>query len=141
MLSQLRRYKVRTEDWDEFVALFFEHIVPAREALGFRVDGVWGDRESGTFAWVVSHEAPGGWEAGDRAYYDSPERRSVPRGLPTERYTTMNSETKTNSSAPVLMKRESPERTMSMAAAAFATRFFTAGLTGTALPASRGRAS
>ena len=79
MLSQLRRYKVRTEDWDEFVALFFEHIVPAREALGFRVDGVWGDRESGTFAWVVSHEAADGWEAVDRAYYESPERQSVPR--------------------------------------------------------------
>ena len=79
MLSQLRRYRVRTEDWDEFVALFFEHIVPARKALGFQVDGPWGDRSDGTFAWVVSHEAPDGWDAVERAYYESPERASVPR--------------------------------------------------------------
>ena len=79
MLSQLRRYRVRTDDWDEFVELFFRHLVPAREALGFRVDGVWGDREDGTFVWVVSHEAPDGWETIDRAYYESPERAALPR--------------------------------------------------------------
>jgi hypothetical protein len=79
MLSQLRRYRVRTDDWDEFVALVFNHIVPVREALGFRVDGVWGDREDGTFVWVVTHEAPEGWEAAERAYYESPARAELPR--------------------------------------------------------------
>jgi len=79
MLSQLRRYRVRTEDWDEFVDIREQVLLGALEALGFRVDGVWGDRESGTFGWVVSHEAADGWEAVDRAYYESPERQSVPR--------------------------------------------------------------
>jgi hypothetical protein len=79
MLCQLRRYKVRPSDWDEFTELFFAHIVPAREALGFEVRGVWGDRDDGTFVWVVAHEAPDGWEAIDRAYYASPERAAVPK--------------------------------------------------------------
>ena len=79
MLSQLRRYRVRTEDWDEFVALVLDHIVPAREALGFRVEGIWGDPLDGTFVWIVSHEAPDGWDAIERAYYESPERAGLPR--------------------------------------------------------------
>src|SRR3954447_1088685 len=79
MLSQLRRYRVRTDGWDEFVSLVLDHIVPAREALGFRVEGVWGDREDGTFVWIVSHDAPDGWEAIERAYYESPGRNSLPR--------------------------------------------------------------
>jgi hypothetical protein len=79
MLSQLRRYTIRTEDWDEFVALVVDHVAPAREALGFRVEGIWGDREDGTFVWIVSHDAPGGWEAAERAYYESQERAGLPR--------------------------------------------------------------
>jgi hypothetical protein len=79
MLCQHRRYHVREGAMDEFVALWRDHIVPAREAHGFQVLGAWNDPEDGTFIWVVCHEAPDGWEAADRQYYESPERRGVPR--------------------------------------------------------------
>jgi hypothetical protein len=79
MLCQLRRYQVREGAMDEFVALWRDHIVPAREAHGFQVLGAWNDPSDGTFVWVVGHDAPDGWEAIDRAYYDSPERAAVPR--------------------------------------------------------------
>jgi hypothetical protein len=64
---------------DEFVALFVDHIVPVREALGFKVLGAWNDPADDTFVWVVGHEAPDGWEAAEAAYYDSPERAALPR--------------------------------------------------------------
>lgn len=79
MIYQHRRYQVREGAMDEFVALWRDHIVPAREAHGFQVLGAWNDPEDGTFIWVVGHEAPDGWEAIDRQYYESPERANVPR--------------------------------------------------------------
>jgi len=79
VLYQLRRYRVRDGAMDEFLALFHDHIVPARKVMDFEVLGPWVDREDGTFVWIVGHEAPGGWEAIDRAYYESPGRSSVPR--------------------------------------------------------------
>lgn len=79
MLCQLRRYTVRDGAMDEFVALWRDHVVPAREAHGFEVLGAWNDASDGTFTWVVGHPAPDGWEAADRAYYDSAERAALPR--------------------------------------------------------------
>jgi hypothetical protein len=79
MLFQLRTYRIRAGAMDEFNELFRDHLVPAREALGFRVVGAWHDPEDGTFVWVVGHEAPDGWDACEKAYYDSPERAAVPK--------------------------------------------------------------
>jgi hypothetical protein len=79
MICQLRSYRVRQGDMEEFVALWRDHVVPAREAHGFKVLGAWNDPEDGTFVWVVGHEAPDGWEAVERAYYESTERAALPR--------------------------------------------------------------
>ena len=79
MLVQVRTYKVKEGAMPEFVALWRDHIVPAREAHGFQVLGAWNDEQEGTFVWVVGHEAPDGWGAAEKAYYESPERRDLPR--------------------------------------------------------------
>lgn len=80
MLWQLRTYRVKPGQMDEFVELFHEHLVPAREALGFTVVGSWrGESEPDEFVWIVGHEAPDGWEAIEGAYYASPERAAVPQ--------------------------------------------------------------
>jgi hypothetical protein len=47
----------------EFVELFTTQVVPLRRRYGFVVEGVWTDERSNTFAWVVSHDAPDGWDA------------------------------------------------------------------------------
>ena len=49
---------------DEFVALWRDHIVPARAVHGFTVLGAWRDLDDTTFTWVVGHDAPDGWDAG-----------------------------------------------------------------------------
>jgi hypothetical protein len=79
MLVQVRTYKIKDGAMDEFVALWRDHIVPARAAHGFAVVGAWNDAAEGTFVWVVSHAAPHGWGAAEKAYYESPERRGLPR--------------------------------------------------------------
>ena len=79
MLVQVRTYKIKPGQMEEFVALWRDHVVPARAAHGYEVVGAWNDPEDGTFVWVVSHPAPDGWEAAEKAYYNSPERTGLPR--------------------------------------------------------------
>jgi hypothetical protein len=77
MLCQLRTYQVRPGAMDEFVALWRDHLVPLRERYGFQVAGAWNDDT--TFVWVVCHEAPDGWDAAEKTYYDAPDRAALPR--------------------------------------------------------------
>jgi hypothetical protein len=79
MLVQVRTYKIKPGQMEEFVALWRDHVVPARAAHGYEVLGAWNDPEDGTFVWVVSHAAPDGWDAAERTYYDSPERNGLPQ--------------------------------------------------------------
>jgi hypothetical protein len=78
VICQLRTYQVRPGAMDEFVALFRDHLVPVREAYGYTILGAWNDPEQNTFVWVVGHEAPDGWDAAEKAYYDAPERAAMP---------------------------------------------------------------
>ncbi len=79
MTSQLRIYRIADGEMDSFVELWRTHIVPAREAYGFCVQGAWTTQDGAEFAWIVSHDGPEGFEAADRAYYASPERAALPR--------------------------------------------------------------
>lgn len=80
MIWQLRQYKVNAGEMDEFVAFFDEHVRSAREALGFTIAGPWrGVDDPDDFVWAVGHEAPDGWEAVEKAYYDSDVRAALPR--------------------------------------------------------------
>jgi hypothetical protein len=79
MLCQVRTYQIRPGAMDEFLALWRDHLVPLREAYGYQVTGAWNDPEKGTFVWVVCHEAPDGWDAAEKIYYDAPERADLPR--------------------------------------------------------------
>jgi hypothetical protein len=78
MLVQVRTYQIKPGDMEDFVALWRDHIVPARKVHGFEVLGAWNDAEDGTFVWVVGHPAPEGWAVAEKAYYDSPERQGLP---------------------------------------------------------------
>ena len=79
MEYQLRTYELREGAMDEFLALWRDHVVPARRACGFEVVGAWVDRETGTFTWVAAHPAPAGIDAAERAYLDSPQKAALPR--------------------------------------------------------------
>ena len=77
MDQQLRIYTLKPGRLEGFVALWREHVVPARQAHGFVVEHAWWDPELDRFTWIVSH--PGDFAAADAAYYASPERAGLPR--------------------------------------------------------------
>lgn len=75
--SQLRVYAVLPGQMEAFVRVFREQIVPARRALGYRIEGAWRDDDEGVFAWVVSYDGPDSWDDREAAYYASPERAGM----------------------------------------------------------------
>jgi hypothetical protein len=78
MLWQVRRYTMNPDVWDEFLDLFRNYIVPAREKWGWTVVGGWIDRDRLEFTWIVGHPAPEGWEAAEDAYLEDPDRQNWP---------------------------------------------------------------
>ena len=76
--SQLRIYTVDPATSEEWVGLFYAHIVPLREQYGFSVDASYLSEDGGRFVWVTSHDCPDGWDAAEGAYYASPERGALP---------------------------------------------------------------
>jgi hypothetical protein len=76
MQSQLRIYSIKDGLLDEFVEFWRAEIVPLRRRFGFEVAGAWADRESRTFAWVVTHPD---FERAAADYYDSPDRSALSR--------------------------------------------------------------
>ena len=80
---QLRRYELVPGSIDDFIAWFTSTVVPAREALGFRIEFALADREANEFVWAVS--TPGNEEAfraRETRYLDSGERAAAFAGEP-----------------------------------------------------------
>ena len=76
--SQLRIYTMKPGTTEAFVTLFRDHLVAARAAYGFTVDGAWTSEDGTQFVWVASHDDAQSFAAADKAYYDSPERAALP---------------------------------------------------------------
>jgi antibiotic biosynthesis monooxygenase (ABM) superfamily enzyme len=78
MDHQLRIYRLKPGRMDEFLALWRESVVPARQAAGFEVVSAYVNRETDEFVWVVRYAGDGDLAAGDERYYASPERAALP---------------------------------------------------------------
>ena len=78
MDHQLRIYAMKPGRMDEFLALWRDHVVPARQAHGFEIVSAWINREADEFAWIVRSTGPEGFAEADEAYYRSPERTALP---------------------------------------------------------------
>lgn len=76
-LAQLRMYQVEDGKLAEFVEEWRNEVVPLRRAQGFRVDGAWTAEQDSRFIWIISYEGPESFESKDRAYYESPARKSL----------------------------------------------------------------
>ena len=74
MRFQLRMYRVRPGEMDEWIREWSEQVLPLRRRQGFSVLGPWVAREEDLFVWLVGHRD---LEAANAAYYASPERRSL----------------------------------------------------------------
>ena len=79
MEYQLRIYRVKPGDMDEFVSIWHEDLRPLRERHGFEVAGEWINEEGHEFVCLVGYEGPEGYAAAEEAYYRSPDRHAVGR--------------------------------------------------------------
>jgi hypothetical protein len=74
--TQLREYRIRAGQLEQFVSEWQRHLAPLRRACGFDIGGAWTIPEDDRFVWLLVH--PDGWEAfdaADAAYFASPERK------------------------------------------------------------------
>lgn len=80
MTSQLRIYRIKPGAMDDFLALWREHIVPAREPYGLGVSGAWASPDGAEFCWVVTFDGDAeAFADADARYYAGPERAALPR--------------------------------------------------------------
>jgi hypothetical protein len=78
MVTELRNYQIIEGSLDQWVEEWRSRIAPIRRELGFSIERVWTVQDESRFVWLLSY--PGDWEAfeaADRAYYNSPQRRSL----------------------------------------------------------------
>ena len=75
MATQLRDYRIRHGELEQFVAEWQTNLAPLRRACGFEIRGAWTIPDESRFVWLLSH--PGSWDdfaSADGAYFASPER-------------------------------------------------------------------
>ena len=78
MATQLRDYRIADGSLHQFVDEWRNGVAPLRREMGFTIDGAWLVQDESRFVWLLSY--PGGWdafEAADREYYASPQRKSL----------------------------------------------------------------
>lgn len=75
--TELREYTIKPGELDRFADAWAKGVRPLRKVMGFVIEGAWKIPSEGKFIWVVSHEGPEGWEAANKRYYDSPERKAL----------------------------------------------------------------
>ena len=77
MMTQLRIYTINRGALQEFASEWQAQVRPLRMKLGFQVLGAWTVEATNQFVWLLAYDGPQAWEAMDRAYYQSPERRAM----------------------------------------------------------------
>lgn len=76
MTTQLRDYRVRPESWDQFLDAWQRQVPPLRAVHGFEVEA-WAAPSESRLVWFLTYRgSTEEFEAADRAYYDSDERRA-----------------------------------------------------------------
>ncbi len=76
VITQLRRYRIRAGDGQQFAREWHDGIAPVRRLHGFRVQG-WLVEGEDEFVWLLEHDDRESFEVADAAYYDSPDRQAL----------------------------------------------------------------
>ena len=74
---QLRDYKLKDGEIDQFIEEWRTKVVPLRNKLGFRIVNSWLSRENNRFVWVVAWEGATSFEQAEEKYFASPERAAL----------------------------------------------------------------
>lgn len=77
MEIQLRDYRIRHGQMDEWVSQWRTRIVPLRTEAGFDVIGAWVDAPNDRFVWLLGYSGADGFHAADDRYYASQQRREL----------------------------------------------------------------
>jgi hypothetical protein len=72
---QLRIYRIKEGELDDWVDEWTTHVAPLRRRFGFHVLGPW--IEDRTFVWLLGYGVDGGFADADAGYYASDERKAV----------------------------------------------------------------
>jgi hypothetical protein len=75
--TQLRDYSIKPGQLDTFADLWSKGVRPLRQKKGFTIESAWKIPSESRFVWIVSYDGPDGWEAANRDYYDSAERKAL----------------------------------------------------------------
>ena len=75
--TQLRSYMIKAGQLDRFTEVWSKNVRPLRVKKGFVIEGAWKIPSEERFVWIVSYDKPDGWEAANKAYYESPERKAM----------------------------------------------------------------
>ena len=74
MQFQLRDYRIKPDEMDDWIAEWSANVRPLREKFGFQIVGAWTIPQDDRFIWILARDD---FEPADRRYYDSIERRSI----------------------------------------------------------------
>jgi hypothetical protein len=74
---ELRRNRIVAGHLDEFLEAWLSGVVPLRRSFGFSVVGAWIVEGTGELLWIVAYGGPDGFDAADKRYYASAERRAL----------------------------------------------------------------
>lgn len=75
---QLRRYNVKPDLVDEFLAWWTTSLAPARPAFGFTIESAYFNREANEFTWAVSAEGDADeFRRLEKIWMESPERAAL----------------------------------------------------------------
>ncbi|HCG91060.1 MAG TPA: hypothetical protein DEZ08_04400 [Dehalococcoidia bacterium] len=77
MILQLRTYTINEGMMDSFIDIFTKHIKPLHARLNIPVQGMWTNIEKNEFIWMRKFESIDEIPAKERAFSDSPERKSL----------------------------------------------------------------
>jgi hypothetical protein len=72
---QLRVYRIKDGELDDWVDEWRAHVAPLRRRFGFEILGPWVDGD--TFVWLLGYDGEDGFAAADARYYESGERKGV----------------------------------------------------------------
>jgi hypothetical protein len=73
MRFQLRMYRIKPGEMQEWIHEWRELVLPLRRSRGFTVLGPWTRRDEDLFVWLIGHDD---LEGANESYYSSRERRA-----------------------------------------------------------------
>ena len=78
MTTELRDYRIRAGNLDEFLAAWSAGVPRLRSAHGFRIDGAWVVRSEDRFLWLLSLDGDlDEFERRNNGYYADPQRKAM----------------------------------------------------------------